>query len=402
MIRKILMVLLPLLVLALGAWGSWKMIESRPQVETRSAEVVPPLIRTVTVVREDVRFTVMTQGTVTPRTESVLVPEISGRLTFVSPSLQPGGFFEQEQVLARIDPVDYELSLVRSRAQVAQTRMLLERELAEREVARREWEALGQGEPTALVTREPQLAEAQAALEAAQATLAQAERNLQRTEIRAPYAGRTRRKNVDIGQFVTVGTPLATLYAVDYAEVRLPLPDSELAYLNLPLDYRGEERAESGPRVELTADFAGRRHSWWGRIVRTEGEIDPQTRMVHAIARVADPYGRGSDPGRPPLSVGMFVEAAIQGRTARQVASMPRAVLRGSSQVLVVDEQERLRFREVEVVKADQEQVLIGAGLEDGERVVVSPLEAVTDGMRVRLYESGPESPGGETREVMP
>ncbi len=401
MIRKASMVLLPLLVVAMGAWGAFKMIESRPPVETRPPEVLPPQIRTIEVVKQDIRFRVETQGTVAPRTESVLVPEISGRLTFVSPSLSAGGFFEEDQLLARIDPFDYELAVVRSRAQLAQARMLLERELAERAVALEEWKELGSGEATPLVLREPQRAEAQAALEAAQATLALAERNLERTEIRAPYDGRSRRKNVDIGQFVGVGTPLATIYAVDVAEIRLPLPDDELAYLDLPLSYRGENGPDSGPRVKLTAQFAGAQHDWWGRIVRTEGEIDPQTRMVHAIAQVADPYGRGRDPRRPPLSVGMFVQAEIQGRTARQVARLPRAVLRGDNQVLVVDAQLRLRFRDVLLVRAGQQEVLIGEGLQAGELVALSTLDTVTEGMKVRLHadpQASPEAP----REILP
>ena len=166
-------------------------------------------------------------------------------------------------------------------------------------------------------SRVAQLEDARAAVASAEANLITAERNLERTKTRAPYAGRLRRKNVDVGQFVAVGSPVATIYAVDAAEVRLPLPDDELAYVELPLHYRGERQRKKGPRVTLKADFAGETFKWTGEIVRTEGEIDPGSRMVHAVAQVQNPYGRGDDPDRPPLAVGLYVEAEIQGALDR-------------------------------------------------------------------------------------
>ena len=223
-----------------------------------------------------------------------------------------------------------------------------------------------------------------AALATAEARLDRAMRDLDRAKVRAPYAGRVRRKNVDVGQFVTVGSPVATIYAVDYAEIRLPLPDAELAYLELPLSYRGTEN-RVGPRVTLRANFAGQTHEWQGRIVRTESEIDPMSRMVHVVAQVKDPYAPGTDPTRPPLAVGMYVEAEIEGNLVTAVAVLPRAALRGSSQVLVVDGESRLRFRDVDLLRTTAEAILVRAGLEEGEAVSLSPLEVVTDGMLVQI-----------------
>jgi RND family efflux transporter MFP subunit len=228
---------------------------------------------------------------------------------------------------------------------------------------------------------------------AAEAALERAERNLDRTRIRAPYAGRVRSKRVDMGQYVTPGVSVATVYAVDAAEVRLPLPDDELAYLDLPLDYRGGGTSGSNPGVVLRAEYGGRVHEWKGSIVRTEGEIDPKSRMVHVVASVPDPYREV--PGRPPLAVGMFVQAEIRGRTARDVAVLPRAAMRSDGRVWVVDDEDRLRFRDVTVLRADREVVLIADGLRDGERVCLSPMEAATDGMQVRIGDrpTGPEIP---------
>jgi multidrug efflux pump subunit AcrA (membrane-fusion protein) len=193
-----------------------------------------------------------------------------------------------------------------------------------------------------------------------------------------------RQKNVDVGQFVTIGSPVGVIYAIDYAEIRLPLPDSDLAFLDLPLVYRGQRASQKGPRVTLRADFAGQVHEWEGRIVRTEGEIDAESRMVHAVAQVTNPYGRGKDPGRPPLAAGLFVEAEIEGHHAKGIVALPRAALRENSRVLVVDSEDRLRFRTVDLLRVTREEVFVRAGLAAEERVCLSPLEAVTDGMKVR------------------
>ena len=386
--KRALMVLLPLAVVLIGALGALVMYMARSEAETRIPEIPVPLVRVQEVVPRDLQLTVSSQGTVSPRTESVMVPEVAGRVIEVSSSFASGGFFEADEVLLRIDPRDYRQAVVRARAQVALAELRREREQAEADVAAEEWEDLGGGDATPLALHQPQLAEARAGVAAAQATLEQAKHDLGRTEIRAPYAGRIRTKNVDMGQYVTPGTPLATIYAVDYAEVRLPLPDRELAFLDLPMDYRGEDEPGLGPKVVLSAEFAGKRHRWEGRIVRTEGEIDPRSRMVHTVVRVKDPYGRGRDPDRPPLAAGLWVEAEITGRKLEGAVILPRAALRGDDRVLVIDGDDRLRFRAVDVLRRTQEEVIIRGGLEEGERVCVSPLSVVTDGMRVRVGES--------------
>jgi len=187
-----------------------------------------------------------------------------------------------------------------------------------------------------------------------------------------------------LGQFVTVGSSIATIYAVEVAEVGLSLPDRELAYLDLPLAYRGGAN-QRGPRVMLSTTFAGARHEWGGRVVRTESELDPVTRMVQVVAEVQDPYAAGPDSRRPPLAVGMYVEAEIEGRAFRDIAVVPRAALRGRSQVIVIDTENRVRFREVEVLRATTESVYIDRGLSAGELIAVSALDSPTEGMLVQV-----------------
>lgn len=395
-----LKVILPFAILAVGALIAVVMVKSRAPAPTRPATEYAPLVRAVTARQETVRLTVHTQGTVKARTETKMVAEVAGTIVYVSRSFASGGFFEKGDVLVEIDPSDYRVAVATAEGTVAQARVRLETEEAQAEVAREEWEELGTGDDSPLATRELQLKEAQAALAAAEARLDKARRDLARTKIRAPFAGRVRAKIADLGEYVAPGVPVASVYSVDVAEVRLPVPDVDLAYLDLPVDYRGATGKELGPEVTLYTNFAGGRHSWQGRIVRVEGEIDPVSRMVHVVAQVQDPYGKPDGEKTLPLAVGMFVEAEIQGREVEGAITVPRTALRGN-QVLIVDDESRLRFRAVDVLRVDRENVVIAGGLESGERVCVSTLEAVSDGMKVRTSDTleEREAPNSKTAE---
>ena len=388
-IRLVLMTVLPLLVLALGGWTAKSLIDSYEAPQPEPIVVEPPLVHVIPAERTNLTLSVHAEGTVAPRTESQLVPEISGRVVEVSPSLAAGGFFNEGDVLLKIETRVYELAITRAEAAIEQARLRLTTERQEAEVARLEWESLGTGDPSPLLFREPQIAEVQASLAAAEANLRQAEYDLERTVLRAPFAGRVRSKQVDVGQFVQRGMTLATLYSVDVAEVRLPIPNSELEFCNLPLAYRDASSPGDGPRVKLIAQFAGEEHSWRGRIVRTEGEIDARTRMVNAIAQVQDPYARGRNSRRPPLAVGMFVQAEIEGIRVRDVIRAPRNALRQGNIVYVVDSRGRLQFREVVPLRSERDVVLIREGIKEGELICVSPMEAAVNGMNVRTIAEG-------------
>lgn len=382
MMRTSRHVLWPIGIIAAAVSLAAVMVAARAPVEPVAPELLPPLVRVVQVRPAPLRLRVRSQGTVEPRTASILVPEVGGRVVWVSPALAAGGFFEAGEALLRLDRTDPEIRLARAEAAAAAARS--QAALAERNRERsRRLAAEGIVSRTAVDDADNAARVASASLREVEAALRQAQRDLARTELTAPYAGRVREKLVDVGQFVERGTPLARLYAVDYAEVRLPIPDRELAFLDLPLDYRGDASQRPGPPVTLRAEFAGTEHAWRGRVVRTEGEIDPRTRMVTVVARVDDPYGRGAA-DRPPLHVGLFVHAEIHGRELPAAVVLPRAALRGDGRVLVVDGEDRLRERRIDVVRTDGEHVIVGAGLAPGDRVCVSPLETATDGTAVR------------------
>lgn len=374
-------VVLPVLVIAAGIGLALLIFATRPQVEARPPESVAPLVRVVTVVRGPVSLAVHTHGTIQPRTESALVPEVSGPVVWMSPHLVSGGYFEKGEPLLRIDPIDFEVALESARADLARAEsedsrarkeLARQRTLAEQNVA--SISRVDDAENAAKVSR--------AVLRQAKAVLRKARRDLARAEMVAPYRGRVRDERVDLGQFVSRGSPIATIYAVDYAEVRLPIADHELAYLDLGLR-PGEVNGE-GPAVTLRARFAGRDRSWQGRVVRTEGEIDPQSRMVRVVAQIEDPLGK-VDEDWAPLEVGLFVEAEIQGRTLEDAVVLPREALREGDQVFVVDEDGRLRFRDVDVARVERDQVVVRGGLAAGEQVCISPLATAVEGMRVRI-----------------
>jgi RND family efflux transporter MFP subunit len=217
----------------------------------------------------------------------------------------------------------------------------------------------------------------QAAFQDATVNFEQAEENLKRTTLRAPFSGIVRSESVDIGQFVSRGQPIGTLYANDVVEIRLPVADRQLAYLNLPASPNGSLQPNLQPKVTLTTQYAGRALSWEGRIVRTEAEIDVSSRMVQLVARVTN------DQPLNPISVGLFLNAEIQGLAAKDVVVLPRSALRNDNQVLIVDANDKLRFRSITPLRLYQDDVLIASGLKAGERVCVSTLQTAIEGMSV-------------------
>lgn len=316
----------------------------------------------------DVRFPVRSQGTVRPRTETVLSAEISGAIVEISPKFVPGGVFGAGEVLMRIDPSNYAVAVSQAEALVRQRKI-------EHDGARK---LRTQG-----YRAESEYASAAAALATAEADLVRAKRNLERTYIRLPYAGMVRSKEADLGQFVNPGTRLGVTFATDYAEVRLPLTDRDLAFVDLPYASEITATAETrGPGVILSAEQRGRRVEWPARIVRSEGVVDVNSRVTYAVAKVEDPYALGSD--QVPLPMGTFVTASIDGVAMQGLLRVPRHALHGSDQLLFVDDESRLRIRSVGIVRADAEYAYIIDGAEAGERVILTAIESPINGIPVR------------------
>ncbi|MGF1449254.1 MAG: efflux RND transporter periplasmic adaptor subunit [Opitutales bacterium] len=374
----------PLFILAFAAGLVWLVTTFRPEAQTEVRAVRLPTVAVQPAQLEPVRLTVTSEGNVQPRTETVLTPEVTGRILEVSESFRVGGFFKEGELLMRLDPFDFEVALERARAQLAQSRLALTEEKANAEQARRDWEALGKGEPTDLVLRIPQLARARANVSSDEATLREAQQNLLRTEVRAPYAGRVLEKFVDVGQFVSAGpsSQLARIISIEKAEVRLPLSKDQLALLDLSFEQVDADR--QGPPVTIRTRFGDREVHWDGYLERIEGAVDQRTRFFFVVAVVDDPYGSDTEqPGRPPLKPGMFVEAEIQGRDAGNLYVVPRAAMVGNDAVYAIDRFSTLRRRQVETVQGLPDAVLVRSGFEPGDRYLVSPVQFPVVGMLV-------------------
>jgi RND family efflux transporter MFP subunit len=299
-----------------------------------------------------------------------------------------GGFFNKGQQLFSIDALDYEVALEQARA--GQARAVSELANASKAHARQQnlakRQSASESQQDDALNR---LRVAEATLREARARISKATRDVSRTRVTAPYDGRVRSEQLDIGQFVNRGAPVATIYATDFAEIRLPVHDQELAFLDLPLA-TSKNNVEGDVVARIKARFAGKDHEWKGVIVRTEGEIDPKTRMIQLVARIADPYSTPG--GKPPLAVGLFVEAEILGKELPSVVVLPRQAVRPGDEVFVVNSQSRLELRKLEIVKWQGNRVFVSAGLNKGDLVCITSLDDAIPGMLVRLANNSVEN----------
>ncbi|MGZ0080204.1 efflux RND transporter periplasmic adaptor subunit [Methylomonas sp. YC3] len=366
-----LKIVLPVAVLLTAAVASWAVFALRPQPELQANVAAIPEVTVLRVEPQTLRLNVISQGVVTPREEIDLVSEVAGKVVQMHPALVAGGFFKAGELLLTIDPRDYDYAITAAQARIAEAKRVLIAEQAQVEQAHSEWQALGEGEASELALRKPQLAEAQAKLQAAQADLAKAQLNRSRCELRAPFAGRVLSKQAGIGQFLPAGTTVARIYASDKAEVRLPVSSEQLAFLNLPLAL---PQADAGlwPKVTLSADLGGHQHSWLGQIVRSEAAVSEDSGQWYLVAQVTDPFQPIAN--RPPLVKGLFVQAEIEGVERADVYRLPRHSVSPTQTIKLVNAEQKLEIRPVEVVRTEADSVVVKSGLQTGDRVIVSEL----------------------------
>ena len=383
LVRGATLVALPLTVLVgLATTGlAWVALAEEPEERRRPFNTLAVMAGEAE--EEDVVLSITTQGEVRPRTEIDLVPEVGGKIVSISPNFVQGGIFRRGETLVRVDPSDYEVAVVSAQAGVANARQALAREVAEARLAESDIRELGIQDASDLALRRPQLQQAEAAVRAAESELDRARLQLERTNVRAPFAGRVREKTADVGQFVGPGARLGRIFSTDIVEVRLPLTDADLAKIDLPLAFVAESR-DTAPRVVLSADIAGERREWDGRLMRTDASYDTQTRALFAIVEVADPYGAGASGSAAtggaaagvPLAPGLFVDATVRGRALEDMVVIPRDALRPRDEVYVVNREGKADIRSVSVVDSDTDRAVLRPGvIAPGELVVVSPME---------------------------
>jgi RND family efflux transporter MFP subunit len=334
---------------------------------------------------QNYRIELESYGSVQPRTQTTLTAQVSGHVVFVNPNIRDGGFFDNGDVLVSIDPRDYQANVQIAQAILMDARQALSDAEARSEQAREDWEMLGnEGEPPKLVLRLPQLEAARAGVLSAEATLKKANLELERTNIVAPFAGRVLQQIADVGQVVSPSAEIAVIYATDYVEVRLPIRNRDLEFVDLPVSYRDFETSEIAIPTEIISDLVGRT-VWDARLVRTEGAIDQTARQLHVVAQIDDPFSMRAD-GRPQLKIGQYVTARLAGHTLKNVLVIPNAAIYQGSYVYIV-EGDILQRREVEIAWQNDRDAIIRRGLTDGDTLVTTPLGQVTSGVKVSMVQ---------------
>jgi len=389
----LLKIALPIVVILAGLAGMQIMVHSRaaPKKEVKESRGV--LVEVKSVTRENLPVVVMGTGTVGSRQEASITPQVNGRVTYLAPGFVVGGLFRKGDLLFRIEDTDYRLAIDGAKAALAKAEFDLATVEGQAHVARIEWERLHLAEtkePSPLVLYEPQLKNARASVDSAKAGLSQAELDLARTSVYAPFPCLVRSEEIDLGQYVTVGKSVATVAGTGAAEIVVPLPLEEMQWITIPR--KGSNGNGSKALVKLAV--GDQVLTWKGQVVRSLGEVDPRGRMARVVVGVADPYNlqRGGDSKRQDLEIGMFADVEIIGKTLSGVFSVPRSALRDGDTVWKMDEEGRLRVTPVTVVRRERDTVILRDGFEEGDMVVLTNISGAAEGMQLRLAEE--ENPG--------
>ncbi len=397
MLKKLL---LPAIIAAIGIAAMALLVIAQPKPVPRAVEEEPARIQ-VTVVpakHQVLHLAVEAQGTVRPKREIDLVAQVSGQVVEVDPAFVDGGFFDAGQPLLRIDEREYRAALSSARARVADAEQRLAEERGRSLQAEREWRDLGNQSANDLFLRKPQMASAQANLESARGDLEVAELNLERTRISVPFKGRVRQTRANLGQYVTAGTPLATVYDSTLVEVRLPLTESQATLIDLPLTPGATERVP----VTITGSVAGEPHQWQGVLARTDAFVDPDSRLYYAVVEVADPFSvdsvdQASGKQGAPLLPGLFVSAEIQGKRLDGVLKLPRAALFERDKLLTLDEENNIAQHKVQVLRRSETHVWIKADIPDDTLISLDKHSLTPAGTSVEPRFSDGTAPGSET-----
>lgn len=377
--------LLPIIVLSSLIFAAYVVTSNPPSAKRGRPSMAPQLnVQVQKLTHADLNITIDSYGTIKPRTQSVLLPQVSGQIISISPKFRAGGFFEQGDVLVQLDQRDLLAEVKIAQASLFSAKQNFSEEQARVEQAKQDWRRLGNSETAPdLVLRKPQLMAAQASVYSAEASLAKAELALERSNIVAPYTGRVLSKSVDVGQVVNSGTQLAEIYAVDYVEIRLPLKNKDLPYMVLPESSRYQNDSEQKqPAVTIYSDLAARQ-SWQGKVVRTEGAFDQNSQQLFVVAQIDDPYGK-HESGSLPLKIGQYVSAKITGKVIEKALTIPNKAIYQGSYVYIV-EGNVLKRKNISVAWQNDDVAVIKSGLEPQQLLVLTPLGQVTSGTIVNI-----------------
>ena len=373
-------------IIVLGALGAFLLIKYQKSPQKEEQEVLAPLVIVERFKPKDIQMVISAYGTVSPKVEVDVVPEVSGKVVSINPELQTGGLIPAGEQILRIDERDYKFAVQQAQALVADAQVRYDIEAAEADVARREWEALHPGtEPNSpLVLRQSQVRQAKAALESAKAQLATAQLRLERTSLSLPFDALIISEKVDLGQYMVAGQPVAVAYGIDDVEIQVPLEDDELAWFDVFRSsgaLNGSRALRMKTPAVVKADFAGAEHTWNGYVTRTTGQVDKMSRMIFVVVEVPKPLDFSEN--RPPLLPGIFAEVQIQGKMLKNALAVPRDAIHESNKVWMVKD-DRLYIKVLDIVRADKDFAYARADINQNATIVTSSLDTVMEGMEVR------------------
>lgn len=353
----------------------------KPPLQARLVQVLPVSVESCTTV-------VSADGIVMPAQEVTLRPQVTGEITEVSADLVPGGIVQAGQKLMAIDKRDYEILVRQRQYDVARAVKDFKVEQGNQEIARQEYALLGEEiteEDRELVLREPQLVSARAAQESAEAALEKARLDLVRCDIMAPFNAVIQDKYIDLGATASLSSNLATLIGTDEVWVEVKVPLDQLRWLTIP-----RQNGDPGSAVKVFNTLAwGVERFREGRVLCLIGELETQGRLARLLVVVNDPFClKPENAGLPQLLMGSYVRAEIQGLTLNSVFSVKSSHLRENDTVWIIDSDDRLEIRPVNVVFRKPEYVYIDGGLTEGEQLVVTDIAAPVAGMSLRVADN--------------
>ncbi len=376
--------LVPVAIIVVAIIVAQIILSNPPQANRRGPSQVPQMTVEVNKLEPKVyQVQLASFGTVRPRTESVLVSQAAGQINFLSDNFRDGGFFEKGELLLQLDDRDHKADVKIAAANLLDAKQQLAEEKARSEQALTDWQRLGKsGTPSDLVLRKPQLEAAKARLLSSEAQLAKSELALERTKIVAPYAGRVLSKQVDLGQVVAMNSQLANIYSIEFVEIRLPIKNQDLALIDLPEEFRGQEKTDmNAAQVKFSSEINS--EGWLGKLVRTEGAIDENSQQLYVVAQIEDPYSF-NDSNRSPIKIGQYVSAEIAGKLLSNALIIPTKAIYQGSYVYIVEEGVLLR-REIELLWKNESEAVVKSGLNIGDRVVTTALGQVSSGTPVAV-----------------
>ena len=375
-------IIIPIVILAAGIAAMAIFFNMKKPPEQKEKVDKTPIVAVENISVAPMTLEVNSYGMVKPKYETELVAQVNGEIVELNDIFVRGGLVKKGQLLARIDPSDYHAALIDAQATMASARAALEKELAQGQVAEREWKQITNTSPTELSLRKPQLAQELARVKAAQASVLRAERNLERTEIRAPYDAMIDSRNIGLGSFVSVGSKIGHVLGTAIAEIRLPVADNQLAFLvKTEFTKQGVDA-----KVNLLGTYAGQDTQWQAIIARSEGVIDSKSRMSYLVAEINDPYLLNSlgDSNDVPLRFGSYVNAKIMGYDISKAALVPRYLV-VNGRVALLDNESKLHYAVIDIVRQQGSNVIVIDGLQDGDQLIVSALDYPVDGMKLAV-----------------